>query len=243
MDRLTFPNAHIHLNKDENINKLNEYSIINSTSISDIERLYNKIKQAKDRNLFLMGGIHPWFLSKESDENIITLEKIIKRGIIRGIGECGLDFSKNRTNSPYLTKKNQIKILKKQLLLAQKFTLPLTLHSVKAWNNIIELLKEIKLEKPVIFHHFTGSKEILRELSKITNCYFSFAPLILKNSKKNHIILKELKLNQLLLEDEKQLENRGTLLLESYKLISDIKGIKIEELKREMKNNIKKIFK
>ena len=67
------------------------------------------------------------------------------------IGECGLDFA---VETPM---KLQERALERQFELARRFELPVILHSRKAHNRLIQMVKAAKLPKGGVLHAFSGS--------------------------------------------------------------------------------------
>ncbi|OWL79583.1 TatD family hydrolase, partial [Vibrio parahaemolyticus] len=67
------------------------------------------------------------------------------------IGECGLDFAVNV--DPEL----QERVLETQFELARRFNLPVILHSRKAHNRLIQMVKAAKLPRGGVLHAFAGS--------------------------------------------------------------------------------------
>lgn len=83
-------------------------------------------------------GIHPWFVSKGYQADLECLAKFINyTGTkIAGIGEIGLDYYRNADN-----KSDQQACLDFQLQLASQHRLPVSLHCVKAFNDLFNLVR------------------------------------------------------------------------------------------------------
>lgn len=80
------------------------------------------------------------------------LEKLLLNNKIVGIGEIGLDYHYSTEN-----KEKQKELFEKQLNLAEKYNLPVVIHTREATNDTITILKKYKVKG--IIHCFSGSYE------------------------------------------------------------------------------------
>lgn len=109
-------------------------------------------------------GNHPWY----GAHPISTIkEKIISNPNIIAIGECGIDKIKS-----YYPLEKQIEILRAQIELSENLQLPLILHIVKGFNEIIQLKKQIQPTQKWIIHGFNNHKQTKALLN--SNFYLSF---------------------------------------------------------------------
>ena len=96
-------------------------------------------------------GIHPWELTEANADTLWeSLQKAVEDKRVVAIGECGLDKLKGASLDL------QIALFKKEALLAEAYSIPLVIHCVKAFNELILLKKEIKPLQPWIIHGFRG---------------------------------------------------------------------------------------
>lgn len=103
-------------------------------------------------------GIHPMnahLWSPSLEEKMVTWAK---ESNCYAIGECGLD--KNCATEFSV----QEKVFVNQIRLAQKIKKPLIVHCVKAYNELIRMLKSEQFNQPVIIHGFRGKKELAQQL-------------------------------------------------------------------------------
>nr|WP_321240251.1 TatD family hydrolase [uncultured Tolumonas sp.] len=106
-------------------------------------------------NLYYAFGLHPWFLSNETDHAFTELELLLQQrpvGLV-AIGECGLDGAIEVPMSL------QIAMLEKQLALASQYQLPVILHCRKAHNELLRIVKQFKLPRGGVWHAFSGSRQ------------------------------------------------------------------------------------
>ncbi|BBP46829.1 TatD family hydrolase [Thiosulfatimonas sediminis] len=82
-------------------------------------------------------GIHPWFVNETSFSDLTYLLQLLEWQEIAAIGEVGLDFQPAFQH----TKERQLAIFESQLQLAVYFNKPVSIHVIKAHNEMLSLLK------------------------------------------------------------------------------------------------------
>jgi TatD DNase family protein len=176
-------------------------------------------------------GIHPWYIDENRLEN--DLEKIkekLQLSECLALGECGLD---KRIEIPM---ELQIAIFKKQLELVQQTKKPIILHCVAAFDEVIAIKKEMKIENPMIIHGF--SKNLLVAQSLLNNgFYLSFGKYLLRNPDLEKVVNFAPE-NQILLETDTIEET----IYEVYEKAASIKGISVQEMKTMVFANFSRIF-
>lgn len=177
-------------------------------------------------------------------EQLIINDKDTKK--IVAIGEIGLDYHWNTEN-----KQIQKLMFQKQIELANKYNLPIVIHTREAICDTIEILKENKVNKNGIFHCCPLNRELIKEALKL-NFYISFAgPITFKNSKNAEEIVKMVPLENILIETdspylapEPKRGSRNTSI--NVKLIAEkiaeFKEISLEEVAKQTYKNSLKIF-
>jgi len=184
-------------------------------------------------NLSLSSAVHPWFIERD------TLKKeyeIIKNAILTGrlvaIGECGLD---KIANIDYSLQKS---VFTEHLKIADQFSLPVIIHSVKSSLEVLTLIRNFKNIPNFIIHGFSGSYE---EYNKFLDygCYISFFPKALcGNGKKLNKIIKDIPLSRLFIETD----DSDISIKSMYDLIATIKEIDLKLLVDELTKNRKRVF-
>jgi len=102
--------------------------------------------------IFASGGLHPFYVRE--DDDFSEFEDMAKTGDLCAIGEIGID-------SHYKTEmKWQERAFKEQLDIAQKYELPVLLHSNRGYDRFFDILKDFIGIKGVM-HGFTAGKEVL----------------------------------------------------------------------------------
>lgn len=137
-------------NKDNYVDKM----IISGYSKDTIKESLELIE--KYDCLYATIGYHPSETNIITEEDLNNLEKQIQNKKVVGIGEIGLDYHYGNEN-----KIEQIELFKKQMKLAEKYNLPVVIHSRDAVQDTIMVLKEF----PNVIgdmHCFSGSLEVAR---------------------------------------------------------------------------------
>lgn len=98
-------------------------------------------------------GFHPSEADSIDDDKMKKLEEILSSiEKVVGVGEIGLDYHYDDIN-----KRKQKELFEKQLLLAEKYNLPVVIHTRDATEDTIEILK--KHNNRGVIHCFSGSYE------------------------------------------------------------------------------------
>lgn len=176
---------------------------------------------------FLSVGIHPWYIHEVETENQLqTLQRVVmedKR--ITAIGESGLD----KLKGPSLN--IQTDIFKREITLSEKHNLPMIIHCVKAYNELIRLKRTLQPKQPWIIHGFRGKKELAMECIR-EGFYLSFGAYHQEEA------LKVVPLERLFIETDESDMPIGDI----YRRIAQTKGIHLEELKESIKKNVERVF-
>jgi TatD DNase family protein len=174
---------------------------------------------------FFSYGIHP-----KDTENKAFIENCLKRENCLAVGEIGLD----KLISVPLEK--QIEVFKKQINFSEKYKLPLILHCVKAWNEILAIKKELKPKQKWIFHGFSKTN-IVEDVLK-NGMYIGIGTRVLFDEKLQ-ACLHKIPLNKILLETDDDEKNS---ILSVYEKVSEIKKLSLQELEIQIEENFRGIF-
>lgn len=188
--------------------------------------------------------------SKEEIESLVNeIESIIKNDTSKrvvAVGEIGLDYYWNKDN-----KEIQKIVFKKQIELANKYSMPIVIHTREAVQDTIQILKENNVIKKGIFHCCPLNRELVKEALKL-DFYISFAgPITFKNSKNAEEIVNMVPLNRMLIETDSPYlapePKRGTrnnslnVKLVAQK-IAEFKQIELEQVAKATYENAMRIF-
>ena len=149
-----------------------------------------------EKGLYPALGLHPVFLKQHQADDINKLEKLLETASPVAIGEIGLDFYIKE-----LDQQQQIILFEQQLLIAKNHNLPVILHVRKSHDQVLRLLKKIKV-KGGFCHAFNGT---LQQAEKYIELGFKLGfggTLTYKNSIKIHSLAKTLPLESIVLETD-----------------------------------------
>ncbi len=176
-------------------------------------------------------GIHPWYIDEirlENDLDIIEQKLQLKECL--ALGECGLD---KRIETPLDI---QISVFKKQLEIVKQTNKPIVLHCVAAYDEVIAIKKDMKIDNPMIIHGFSKNEQVAQSLLK-NGFYLSFGKYLLRNPDLEKVFNFAPE-NKILLETDTIEES----IYQVYEKAALIKGISVDELKTIVFTNFSRIF-
>jgi len=180
---------------------------------------------------FYSAGIHPWYIKSSSIEKDWSfLQKLCPSENILAVGECGLDRVCNTDWDL------QQVWFKKQVLLANQFQKPLIIHSVKAFDEVLFILKQMQVQVPAIFHGFNKSQGLAE---KIVNegYYLSFGRHLISHQQAKDVF-RQIPLDKLFLETDVA----EVSIEDVYLAAAATRDLKVEELAKQIAKNIAKVF-
>ena len=176
-------------------------------------------------------GIHPWYIDENRLEtDLETIKQKLQLDECLALGECGLD---KRIEIPLDL---QISVFKQQLEIVKLTNKPVVLHCVAAYEEVIAIKKEMKIENPMIIHGFSKNEQVAKSLLK-NDFYLSFGKYLLRNPDLEKVFTFAPE-NQILLETDTIEES----IYQVYEKAAAIKGISVEEMKAIVFANFSKIF-
>lgn len=151
----------------------------------------------KYENIFAILGLYPEY-AEQYDQFESFLEANLSNPKVVAVGEIGLDFHTEGFNQ-----KLQEEVFAKQIKLAHKFGLPISIHTRDAFDRTLKVLKDNKqyLNGGVI-HCFSGSPEIAEEFIKLGFKLGFGGVCTFKNARKVVDTLKRIKPEDILLETD-----------------------------------------
>ena len=139
-----YPDIHTHVPKPQAVLS------VDVTDKADLEQLHS-------HNGPFTVGVHPWNAGTPVDWNLLG-ELLQKPGAV-GVGEAGLDYLRGAPINV------QMDVFKKQIELSEKLQLPLVIHAVKSYHDILALKKEFMPKSPWVIHGFRGGVQLARQLT------------------------------------------------------------------------------
>ena len=171
-------------------------------------------------------GIHPWEVTEANADALWeALQKAVEYKRVVAIGECGID----KLKGPSLDL--QIALFKKEAMLAEAHSIPLVIHCVKAFNELILLKKEIRPLQPWIIHGFRGKLSLAKDCIR-HGFYFSVGAHFQEDA------LKAIPSDRLFIETDEADKSIEDI----YQNIAQVRGMELEELKECINKNVKEVF-
>lgn len=127
-------------------------------------------------------GIHPWKVSEQSDTALSSLKSYLQRFSNAGVGEIGIDkwvLKRGGNDGNFELQKELFAV---QLELATELNRSVTIHCLKAWGTLKEMLSSRSQLPPFLLHAYSGPKDFVEDFSEM-GAYFSFSPYFLKPEK------------------------------------------------------------
>lgn len=210
----------------------------------DLESSESSINLAnKFENVYATIGFHP-HESKLAEPNFLNiLSSMSEDPKVVAIGEIGLDFHYNHSDSDI-----QRKVFIQQLELAKSINLPVVVHSRNADNEIFEDISSIQNSRGVI-HCFASNLEQAERIIQL-GYYISFTGLI-TFAKELVEVVKKTPLNKILIETDSPYlspipfrgkRNEPKNVIEIAKKIAEIKEVDLEIIERETTHNTLQLF-
>lgn len=210
-------------------------------NISDIiipgteKTCWHRIRSLCENNpqLHACYGLHPYWLHRQNKQDIQQLNQYIETNRPVALGECGLDFRPQQAD-----KKTQLYFFEAQLDIAVNQQLPVVIHSVKATETVIQIIKKFKNISGMM-HSYSGSYEQAEQLIALNFLISVSASITYDKAKKIKAVVKEIPLTSLLLEtdapDQPDQKNAGKRNEPAY-LVNTLDAITL--IRKESKESI-----
>ena len=141
-------------------------------------------------------GLHPWYVNQACENWRSELENHLQ-SLPSAIGEIGLDRWIKDYDSP-----KQEDAFIYQLQLASKLNIPVTIHCLKAWGRLLEILQPEKLSTGFLLHSYGGPLEMIPNFVALGG-YFSLSGYFAHSHKqRQHEVFRTIPLDRLLLETD-----------------------------------------
>lgn len=179
-----------------------------------------------DRAVHLSAGIHPWFLTEEDITlQLAWLDTLLEDKRLLAIGEAGLDKCCHTSFAL------QQKAFEAQIICSEHRDLPMILHIVRAYQELIAYRKSLHARQPWIIHGFRGKKEVARTLLD-QGFYLSFGQKFQPET------LRYVPEDRFLLETDESLSP----IREIYQEAASTRKTTVEQLEKAVSSTINKLF-
>ncbi len=198
--------SHAHLDDDqyrqdltaviERAKEANIQAIINPAQ--DMATSRKAIQLALENEMIYSAiGFHPHEAHQAAANDYDQLAEWSQQEKVVAIGELGLDYYYD-----YSPREQQQQVLIRQLDLARQVHLPIIVHDRDAHEDIFNIIKNEGKGLAGVFHCFSGSWEMARQLLNL-GFYLSFGgPVTFKNAVKVKGIVEKMPLDRLLIETD-----------------------------------------
>jgi len=174
-------------------------------------------------------GMHPWHAGQFSPIVFSRLRSLALHPQVLAIGEIGLD----KRNGPSM--EVQLACWQPQFELAQELGLPLVVHCVRAWQEIIPFLRRSFV--PVLLHDFRGNRHVLQSLLPLERLFFSFGKSLLQSQQSRDVFVR-IDPKRILLETDQS----SIPIAEIYQEAALLSGISATDYEQQMKKNCLAFF-
>ncbi|HHW47786.1 MAG TPA: TatD family hydrolase [Clostridiaceae bacterium] len=220
--------------------------ILNASS--DVESAKVAISLARKFDfVYAAVGVHPHNVENINDGTLSILLDFASDHKVVAIGEIGLDYYYD--NSP---RELQRYWFSKQINLAKELSLPVIVHNRESHEDALRIIKnEGAREVGGVFHCYSGSVEMARELLD-NEFYISVGGTVtFKNAKKIIDVVKYVPLDRLLIETDcpyltpepyRGRRNESVYVRLVAEKVAEIKGVCFEEIAGITTENAKRLF-
>ncbi len=238
-------------NRDELINSAIENGVKTIVNVADAycERSHRVSLELEEKysEIFLMTAAHPHDAKNYNKDCEARIEDFIVNNKIIAVGEAGLDFYYDFSDVS-----SQENVFRRQLAIASCAKLPILLHSRNAESRVLEIIREEKFCEDVIFHCYTGSYDMAKEIFE-RGYYISFSGIVTfkKSDELKRIATELAPLKQIFTETDSPYlapvpyrgkVNQPLYVKEVAGEVARLKNISVEELNRNVNDNFNRVF-
>ncbi|NMA69032.1 MAG: TatD family hydrolase [Desulfitobacterium sp.] len=200
----------------------------------------------KYEEIYAAIGFHPHNAKDATEEALKKLKNLAKEDKVIAWGEIGLDYY--RDLSP---RKVQREVFIRQIELADEVGLPVVVHDRDAHGDLLDIVKTHTPKNGGVFHCYSGSWEMAKELLNL-GFYLSFAgPLTFKNARHSVEVARNIPLDRFVLETDSPYltpepyrgkRNEPAYVRYIAQKFADIRGMSLEEVAEQSFANGNKLF-
>lgn len=234
---------------DEILKKIKENNVTKTVCIGyNLESSKKAIEIAEKYDfIYATCGISPNDVTENSIEELNKIYELAQNNKkVVAIGEIGLDYYWNKEN-----KELQKEVFIKQIEIANKLNLPISIHSRDAHLDTIKVLEENKCINTGIFHCCPLNVELIKSGLKL-GYYISFSGVITFKNAKPELAIKEVPMDRILIETDcpylapepyRGKRNDSSYVIEVAKKIAEEKSISLEEVSKKTYFNALSVYK
>lgn len=198
-------------------------------------------------SLYASCGIHPYDIRFYDDieKALDELRPMLAQKKVVALGEIGLDYHYEDTD-----KDKQMAFFRAQMALARELSMPVIIHDRDAHGDCMSVIRDFD-DVTGIFHSFSGSAEMARELV-LRGWYISFSGTVTyKNARVPVEACEATPIERILIETDSPylppVPHRGEMNHPHYSLltcakVAEIKGVSVEEMAKITYENAKRAY-
>lgn len=192
-------------------------------------------------------GLHPHDADLWTDEVRTELGRLVSenRSVI-GLGEMGLDY-----HYKHSSKEKQIEAFREQMQMAERLNLPVEIHTREAEDDTLMVLNEFKGRVKGLLHCFTSSWQLGRKALDL-GYHLSFSGVVtFQKADELREVCRQTPLDCLHVETDAPFlapvphrgrKNHPAWVVETAKVVAQMKGISLEDLSRAAFKNAQDLF-
>lgn len=215
---------------------------IDKDSVDDMMMLCHAFPE----NCFPMMGLHPTSVGKDYENQLEEVQELLNGYPYIAVGEIGIDLYWDKT-----FKEQQEDAFRRQLKLAKKSELPVSIHTRDAFDEVYRIVKEEKTKTlNGVFHCFTGTAEQARKIMDLGFFMGIGGVVTFKNSGLARVV-KDIPAEFLLLETDSPFltpvpyrgkRNESAYIRYIAGKLAEIKEMAVEEIAEQTSHNAMKLF-
>ncbi len=193
-----------------------------------------------------MMGLHPTSVNHQYEKELETVRSELDRGGYCGVGEIGIDLYWDET-----FREQQMDAFRQQLQWAKKYGLGVSIHTRKAFEITLQIVKEeLTDDLKGVFHCFTGSVEEAKEIMDVGFKMGIGGIVTFKNSGLDQVV-KQIPMTSLVFETDapyltpvpfRGKRNQSAYLKYVAEKVAAIKALPLEEVAEITNRNAKQVF-
>jgi len=198
-------------------------------------------------NCFPMMGLHPCSVFDDYESQLAIVREWLGKEKFYAIGEVGIDLYHDVTFA-----EQQKKAFRKQIEWAKEFNLPVVIHCRNSFNEVMEIVTEMKDSKlKGIFHCFSGSLEDAQRVLALGDFYMGIGGSVTYKNSTLPQVLANVPLQYIVLETDSPYltpapfrgkRNESSYLYYVAEKLSGIYNLPIEEIAEITTQNSIKVF-
>lgn len=205
-----------------------------------------EISQKYHPKVYCTLGVHPHQAELWTPDVAVWIEKHLHEPTVVAVGEIGLDYYYEHSD-----RNVQKQAFREQLALAQKYQMPVEIHTRDAEEDTVEILKSFKGQVKGLIHCFTGTEWLAQECLALGFNISISGVVTFKNADSLRQTVKNLPLDRIHVETDAPFlapvpqrghKNTPAFVVHTAQKVAELKGISLQDLQRITNENARRIF-